>query len=444
MTQYSPEVEQWRSLVAKYFPAELVDKALYVIQYESGGNPGSVGDGGAARGLFQIQDSRNFSNRPDAAYLDDPERNIAYAAKQLGAASGNWGAWGEGTAGQPAYNPATGKGRFGALGNHPYGGAGMTDPTDSTWSSQQGNQRDPAQAASERAARGRVESLAAQEPSDPNSPAWEEWAMRMDAALKVLQVVQQGSSGTTSASSDPAQQEFNNKISEHAAGIQDDASSLARAQADIDRYFSGLTESTTRSDQIASAQLKGFGYALPNADGSRTMRIDPAKYMQMYDNQFGSTGPAPTIPMRTGGDFGSMSEGGPGSQGRGPSQFTYGTQPDPPYSGPAGHAAYGDPVPSIPMGGGAQHEAYGDPQSEPMGYDPAAGQGPSDAYRNAQAAFNTGAAAPGPIDREASYPARGLRPNGDRPKLGTGNEWTDFWDRRRRGAAKGIGNAFGR
>lgn len=112
---FPPEVERWRSLVAKYFPPKEVDKALWVIQWESGGRPDAIGDGGAARGLFQIQDSRNFSNRPDAAYLDNPENNIRYAAQELGAAGGNWGAWGEGT----TYNGKV----FGALGNHPFPGS---------------------------------------------------------------------------------------------------------------------------------------------------------------------------------------------------------------------------------------------------------------------------------------------------------------------------------
>ncbi len=118
MPNFPPEVERWRPLVAKYFPEELINKALYVIQHESGGNPGAVGDGGAARGLFQIQDSRNFPTRPDAAYLDDPENNIRFAAQQLGAANGNWGDWGEGRLfeGKP----------FGALGNNPYPGDGGT------------------------------------------------------------------------------------------------------------------------------------------------------------------------------------------------------------------------------------------------------------------------------------------------------------------------------
>lgn len=132
MATYSPQVERWRPLVEKYFPPELVDKALYVINGESGGNPNAVGDGGAARGLFQIQDSRNFAGRPDAAYLDDPENNIRYAAQVLGAANNKWTDWGEGSTynGQP----------FGALGNNPYPGgsnvsnyqtspSGNTDPT---------------------------------------------------------------------------------------------------------------------------------------------------------------------------------------------------------------------------------------------------------------------------------------------------------------------------
>ena len=124
MATYPPAVERWRPIVAKYFPPELVDKALYVISHESKGNPSAVGDGGAARGLFQIQDNRNFASRPDAAYLDNPENNIKYAAQALGAARGNWKDWGEGTENMAPYDPKTGKGRFGALGNNPYQGGG--------------------------------------------------------------------------------------------------------------------------------------------------------------------------------------------------------------------------------------------------------------------------------------------------------------------------------
>lgn len=122
--QFPPNVEQWRPIVQKYFPPELVDKALWTIQYESGGDPSAAGDGGAARGLFQIQDNRNFPSRPDAAFLDNPENNIAYAANQLGAASGNFAAWGEN-------NLYQGK-PFGALGNHPFPGSEMTNARAST------------------------------------------------------------------------------------------------------------------------------------------------------------------------------------------------------------------------------------------------------------------------------------------------------------------------
>lgn len=123
---YSPQVEQWRPLVEKYFPPELVDKALYVIQGESGGNPVITGDGGVAIGLFQIQDNRNFAGRPDSEWLKNPENNIKYAAQQLGAASGRWSDWGEGSSynGQP----------FGALGHNPYpGDDGDYSGNSNTW-----------------------------------------------------------------------------------------------------------------------------------------------------------------------------------------------------------------------------------------------------------------------------------------------------------------------
>lgn len=111
---FPPEVERWRSLVAKYFPAYLVDKALWTIQHESGGNPTITGDGGVAIGLFQIQDNRAFSSRPNAAYLSNAENNIRYAAQQLGAANGDFSAWGENNTynGQP----------FGAFGNNDWEG----------------------------------------------------------------------------------------------------------------------------------------------------------------------------------------------------------------------------------------------------------------------------------------------------------------------------------
>ena len=111
---YPPKVEALRPLVQKYFPANLVDKALYVINLESGGDPSARGDNGVAIGLFQIQDRTAFPNRPDSTWLSNPENNIKYAAQVLGAANGNWAPWGENNSynGQP----------FGALGNNPYNG----------------------------------------------------------------------------------------------------------------------------------------------------------------------------------------------------------------------------------------------------------------------------------------------------------------------------------
>lgn len=87
-----------------------MDKALYVINGESGGNPQASGDGGSSLGLFQIHKIHGF----DEQTRMDPEENIRIAAQVLGAAKGNWKPWGEGT---------TYKGNaFGALGNNPYEG----------------------------------------------------------------------------------------------------------------------------------------------------------------------------------------------------------------------------------------------------------------------------------------------------------------------------------
>ena len=112
--QFPPEVERWRKTVQKYFPPELVDKALWVIMHESGGNPSARGDGGYAVGLFQIHHAGSIQGRPDAGWLSDPENNIRYAALNLGAASGNWKPWGENN----SYNGRP----FGALGHNPFPG----------------------------------------------------------------------------------------------------------------------------------------------------------------------------------------------------------------------------------------------------------------------------------------------------------------------------------
>lgn len=109
---YPENVNRWRTAVSNEFPANLVDKALWVINYESGGNAAARGDSGKAVGLFQIWNGSAIAGRPSAEWLLNAANNIHYAAKHLGAANGNWGDWGEGR----LYNGKP----FGSLGNHPY------------------------------------------------------------------------------------------------------------------------------------------------------------------------------------------------------------------------------------------------------------------------------------------------------------------------------------
>ena len=114
---FPPTVEAWRGIVSQYF-GPFTDPALWVIQWESGGNAGAVGDNGASIGLFQVQ--HTLAGRPSAQWLSNPINNIQYAAQQLGGGTGNFGAWGQGTQSLPPYNPATGFGMFGSLGSHPF------------------------------------------------------------------------------------------------------------------------------------------------------------------------------------------------------------------------------------------------------------------------------------------------------------------------------------
>lgn len=110
--QYDANTEQWRSLVAQYFQPQDVDKALWVIQHESGGNPGVYGDAGHSVGLFQLND-RGLASGRDLKSLEDPATNIRLAAQAVYGPQG-WKPWGEGA----TYNGQA----FGALGNFPYPG----------------------------------------------------------------------------------------------------------------------------------------------------------------------------------------------------------------------------------------------------------------------------------------------------------------------------------
>ena len=71
-------VEQWRTLVAAYFPADQVDRALRVMACESGGDPNAYNPSGAS-GLMQVLSSwaDNFGYRP--ADLFDPAINLRVA-----------------------------------------------------------------------------------------------------------------------------------------------------------------------------------------------------------------------------------------------------------------------------------------------------------------------------------------------------------------------------
>jgi len=115
----SAGVEQWRPLVEKYFRPEDVEKALYVMNIESGGQPGALGDGVASGGLFQLNDQGLGAGMTNEQKFD-PETNIRVAAQAVYGGSG-WRPWGEGTEIYDyPYDPSTGLGYFGALGHHPY------------------------------------------------------------------------------------------------------------------------------------------------------------------------------------------------------------------------------------------------------------------------------------------------------------------------------------
>ena len=93
MAVFPPNVERWRPLVAKYFPAHEVDRALWVIQHESGGDPGiasrfNAGGGENSHGLWQI----NLKAHPHMqGKTNDPEAATAYAAQLF--KSNGWQPW---------------------------------------------------------------------------------------------------------------------------------------------------------------------------------------------------------------------------------------------------------------------------------------------------------------------------------------------------------------
>ena len=90
-------VEQYRTLVAKYFPADQVDNALAVMNIESAGGDANAHlysdiTGDDSWGLYQINRyGRLAQGRPSAEWLRDPENNIKYAAGMY--AGQGWTPW---------------------------------------------------------------------------------------------------------------------------------------------------------------------------------------------------------------------------------------------------------------------------------------------------------------------------------------------------------------
>ena len=94
-------VEQWRGLVASYFPPQNVDAALSVMWKESRGNPNAKNSSSGASGLFQ-QMPAYWSSRLAAAEktfgkdfndsIFDPEANVA-ASAVLSNGGRNWSHW---------------------------------------------------------------------------------------------------------------------------------------------------------------------------------------------------------------------------------------------------------------------------------------------------------------------------------------------------------------
>lgn len=79
-TGMGDNVEQWRSLVAAYFPADQVNLALAVMNCESGGNPGAYNTAYGASGLMQVLRSwaDNFGYTPQQLF--DPSINLHVAS----------------------------------------------------------------------------------------------------------------------------------------------------------------------------------------------------------------------------------------------------------------------------------------------------------------------------------------------------------------------------
>jgi len=76
--------ENWRGLVSQYFPSDLVNEALSIIQCESKGDPSAYNSRSGASGLFQFIPGTWANVSPKAGWGGaspfDPEANVASAA----------------------------------------------------------------------------------------------------------------------------------------------------------------------------------------------------------------------------------------------------------------------------------------------------------------------------------------------------------------------------
>jgi soluble lytic murein transglycosylase-like protein len=98
---FPPVIEQWRPLVATYFPSSRVDEALAILQCESLGDPDAYNPYSGASGLYQFLPSTWASTSPKAGFSSaspfDPEANVGTAAwlanryHELG--QGYWAPW---------------------------------------------------------------------------------------------------------------------------------------------------------------------------------------------------------------------------------------------------------------------------------------------------------------------------------------------------------------
>lgn len=78
------DVEEWRDLVEQYFPADLVEEALVVMECESFGDPSATNPTSGAAGLFQFMATTwNWASESagwDGSSVYDAEANTAVAA----------------------------------------------------------------------------------------------------------------------------------------------------------------------------------------------------------------------------------------------------------------------------------------------------------------------------------------------------------------------------